>query len=402
MQSRTTWPGRAVDFRAGARDAPAVLIELRRAIHADPELGFHEVRTTRLVRDALSGLGLVELPCPTPTGAIFELDTGRPGRSVVYRADIDALPIEEETGLAFRSATPGVMHACGHDGHAAMLVGAARAQCGRADDLVGRHVFLFQPAEELLGGARAMVEGGVIATLRGDVLVSVHLSATNPSGVVLARHGIAMSAADRIHLELEGAGGHASGSTPGDVIAATIELAAALPTLAAGQAFLGAPCACNPGLLHAGSAVNVAPRRARIEASLRTFLPAQREDALARLDELVRSLAERTGVSIALGRPLFVPAVVNDEDATATVLAAAAELGMATAEPAPFAPSDDVSELLAHVPGCHFFLGAAPPGRGPVRHHAADFDFDEAMLEPGARLLAAAGARLARTPPGPG
>ena len=372
-----------------------MLVELRRAIHAHPELGFREVRTTRLVRGALAGLGLVELPCPTATGAIFELDTGRPGRAVVYRADLDALPLEEETGLGFRSTIPGAMHACGHDGHVAMLVGAARLLCGRADELVGRHVFLFQPAEELLGGARALIDGGVVAILRGDVLLGVHLSADQPGGLVLARPGIAMSAADVIHLDIDGPGGHASGPIVGDVVAAAAALAAALPTIAAGHAFVGVPCACNPGVIQAGSAVNVLPRRARIEASLRTFLPAQRQDALSRLAELVESVAGRTGVSIALRRPLFVPAVVNDASTTAAVLAVAAGLGMATAGSPPLAPSDDVSELLAHIPGCHFFLGAAPRG-GPARHHTADFDFDEAVLDPGARLLAAAGDRLAR------
>jgi amidohydrolase len=375
------------------------VVELRRTLHAEPELGFEEHRTTATLLDDLLAAGLERLPCPTPTGAVLALSGGRPGRTVLLRADIDALPLQEETPVAFRSRIDGRMHACGHDGHAAMLVGVAHALRARQAELPGRYVLLFQPAEEMGGGARRMVEGGVLDGLGAERMLSVHLVSLMPSGFVAARPGMAMAEANLFRLELRGEGGHGAASGPrGNVLLAAAALAGRLAGVVAGMSYEDVPCSCSAGALHAGTAPNVIPNRATIQGTLRTFTEPQRQRALALLFAICREASDEFAVRAECQVLLRVPAVVNDAEVTGQVRTALVrELGGPNVLlPPPVAPSDDVSELLSRIPGCHLFVGAAPKDRyPPPAHHTADFDIDEGALEIGTRALAAAAVDLA-------
>ena len=353
--------------------------------------------TTALIRERMRGLGLEELRCPTPTGAVFRLEGGRPGRTVLLRADIDALPVEEETGLPFRSRVPGVMHACGHDGHTAALLGATAVLAERAAGLPGRVVLLFQPAEETGEGARAMLEGGVLDGLEVERVTGLHLSSNLPTGLVMARPGISMATFQRFTVRLRGTGGHAAlAAGEGNVVLAAAETARRLPALLDGLELAETPCVCGTGVLRAGTVHNVVPRDAELGGSLRTFTDEQHVDALGRLRALCEAIAAEFGVTATVDLPRPVPAVVNDPAATAvTGDALAVVLGSSCVlEAPPMTPSDDVSEFLLRAPGCYFFAGCRPGPRRPPQHHAPDFDIDEEALRVAMLALVAAAEAL--------
>jgi len=377
-------------------------VDVRRDFHAHPELGFEERRTTAVIRDHLAGLGLEELPCPTDTGAVYRLSGGRAGRTVLLRADIDALPVGEEVDVPYRSRIPGVMHACGHDGHAAMLLGVASVLAQRAEDLTGRYVLLFQPAEELTsgGGARRMLEGGVLEGLDVERLLSCHLTSQMPTGMLAARPGVAMSSAQSVGVRVRGSGGHgALAGAGGNAVLAIAALTSRLPAAVEGMEYEDSECAFGTGLLRAGTAANVVPREAVLQASLRTFTAEQRRVALDRVRVVCDEVAAEYGLDVHLDLPDPVPAVTNDAATTGLVHQVAGELlgvDRVFAGP-PMRPSDDIAEFLARVPGCHFHVGAQPGPTLPPMHHAPDFAFDEAAMRIGMALMAGAAVRLAQS-----
>lgn len=379
------------------------MIDTRHTLHAQPELGFAEHRTTALVRDRLTGLGLSEEPAGTTTGAVFSLEGGRPGSTVVLRADIDALPVEEQVDVPYRSQVGGVMHACGHDEHTASLLGVARVLSRRAGDLPGRFVFVFQPGEETCDGARRMLELGALRSLGPARLVGHHVTSQLPVGLVGLRAGVAMSEAHSLRVELHGGGGHGAMPTGrGDVVAAAAQLAVSLPSVVEGLSFEGTDCVCSAGTLHAGTAPNVVPDRAVLEGTLRTFTDRQRAEALARLRDLVGQVADDRGVEAVLTLPSRTPAVVNDPAVTAVVERIAGQAlpdGQVFRMP-PVAPSDDVSELLAVVPGCYFFVGGAPAGSSAGAHHSPTFAVSDGALRVSATVTLRAALALAEPPGG--
>src|SRR3974390_521221 len=222
----------------GASPADAVydeMVDWRRAVHRRPELAFAETATTALIRDTMRGLGIEEALRVTDTGGIFALEGGGPGRSVVLRGDPDALPVHEDEGRPGHSEVDGVMHACGHDVHVAALLGAASALASRRDELPGRYVFVFQPAEEALCGAKPMVENGALALMEGARLIGFHVTSVLPTGFVALREGITMSEAHSLTIGLTGPGGHgAVPSEEGDVLRAAAELVGRLDSVAKG------------------------------------------------------------------------------------------------------------------------------------------------------------------------
>lgn len=385
---------------AGAVDAAFDdMVDVRRDLHTHPELAFAETRTTALVRERLSSLGLTERPLDLPVGAVFELTGGRPGRTVVLRADMDALPVTESADVPFRSAADGRMHACGHDVHTAALLGVARVLGQRAESLPGCYRFLFQPAEEAVCGAKAMVEAGALDGLGDDaVLAGFHVTSLLPVGFIALREGVAMAEAHSLHLTITGSGGHAADPVPGgNVIAAAARLVPALAEVTSGMSYQGSNCICSAGFVHAGTAVNVVPDRAVIGGTLRTFTPQQRSGALDRLEGLCRRVGDAEGVSIDLDIPEHTPAVVNDASVTALVESTAIGLlgpGSALRIP-PVSPSDDVSEFLDRVPGSYFFVGGAIADGVTRPHHSAEFALNEESLRVGAKVLAAAATAMA-------
>ncbi|HVB92508.1 MAG TPA: M20 family metallopeptidase [Acidimicrobiales bacterium] len=374
------------------------MVETRRAVHRRPELAFAEHRTTALIRDHMAALGLPEVRRVTETGGIFALQGGRPGRTVVIRADIDALPIAEDSSREVHSEFDGVMHACGHDVHTASLLGVASVLHSRREDLPGRYIFLFQPGEEALCGAKRMVEAGALEVMSGARLIGFHVTSHLPTGLVALRGGVAMSEAHSLQITLRGPGGH--GATPtgkGDVIRATADLVARLDEVAEGLTYEGASCVCGAGMLSAGTAVNVVPTTSTVAGTLRTFTGAQREEALARLRALCAAVGDSHGVDIDLHLPEQTPAVVNDAHVTDLVEGQAQS--MVGAEHVlripPMAPSDDVSEFLNRLPGCYFFVGGGSPDGSSGMHHSPTFFVEDGSLRVGAGLLVRSAVALA-------
>jgi amidohydrolase len=366
------------------------MVDLRRAVHRQPELAFAEHATTTLIRERMAVWDIGELRRVTETGGIFAFDGAHPGRPVVLRADIDGLPIQEDAATPFHSDVNGTMHACGHDIHVASLLGVAHALSARREELAGRFIFLFQPAEEALCGAKRMVEGGALETMGDARLIGFHVTSQIPTGLVALREGIAMSEAHSLRITLTGPGGHGAIPTAtGDVIKATADLVARLGSVAQGLSYEGASCVCSAGMLSAGTAVNVVPTTARVSGTLRTFTEDQREETLLRLRVLCDAVAGSHGVRVDLELPEHTPPVVNDGTVTDLVEAVSQEQlgGEHVLRMPPAAPSDDVSEFLSHLPGCYFFVGGASHDGSSGMHHSPTFSVEDASLRVGARVL---------------
>ena len=374
------------------------MVDRRRALHRRPELAFDEHGTTAMIRDHMASLGITETLRTTETGGIFTMEGGRPGRSVVLRGDIDGLPVQEDEARPVHSEVEGVMHACGHDVHVASMLGAASLLAARREELPGRYVFLFQPAEEALCGAKAMLEGGALTAMEGSRLVGFHVTSQLPSGFVALRAGIAMSEANSLRITLTGPGGHgAMPSAQGDVIRATAELVSRLGDVASGLRHEETDCVCSAGTIHAGTAINVVPTSARVTGTLRTFTEAQHEEALVRLQDLCDSVGDDQGVHVELELPEHTRAVVNDAEATALVEAeASVVLGPDQVfRMPPVAPSDDVSEFLRHLPGCYFFVGGGAADGSSGMHHSPTFLVEDESLRVGAAVLVRSALALA-------
>jgi amidohydrolase len=376
-----------------------VMIDLRHDLHAHPELSFREFRTTSVITDRLRTLGW-ELPaCPTETGAIGVLRGGRPGRRVMLRADIDALPVREERALPYRSLNDGVMHACGHDVHTAGLLGVADILSMRRDELAGEFTLVFQPGEEGLGGARAMIDGGVLEAHPADVVLGAHVTSLGPVGLVATRAGVLMSQASAFEVRIDGRGGHgAMASTDGNVILALSHLAPRLGEVVAGLSYEGTGCACSAGVIHAGTANNVVPRHAELRGTLRTFSPEHHVEAMDRLHALLDDVDSAFKVSSSIKVIDVAPAVTNDPGVTARVMDVARSwLGADhVVQSPPTTPSDDVSEFLDRVPGCYVFVGGALADGSSGMHHSPDFAVDDRACVTLAGVLAASAVELAQ------
>jgi amidohydrolase len=301
----------------GANDA---MIDLRHNLHQHPELSFLEVRTSEVVTNRLRELDWQIEHCPTPTGVVATLRTGRPGKTVMIRADIDGLPVYEERDLAYKSLTEGVMHACGHDVHTAALLGLADVLGQRRDQLVGNFVALFQPAEEGLGGAKAMIDGGVLDDHHVDFVIGAHVTSLAPVGIVATRPGVMMSEVDSYSVTITGKGGHgAMASIEGSVVLAVATLAQRVGTAVTGLSYEGTNCACSAGVINAGTAHNVVPRVATLRGSLRTFTDEQHTVALGRLNEVLVQVSEEFRVTCVLKLESWAPRVDNNPVVTERV-----------------------------------------------------------------------------------
>jgi amidohydrolase len=386
----------------GASPADGVydeMVDLRRVVHRRPELSMEEHATTALIRDHMHALGMEEALGAPVTGGIFVMEGGRPGRTVALRADIDALPVHEESTRTCHSDVDGVMHACGHDVHVGSLLGTASVLAARREDLPGRYVFVFQPGEESLNGAQAMLDGGALSLLQGSRLVGFHVTSEAPTGIVALRGGIAMSEAHSLQVTLSGPGGHgASPLARGDVIQAAVALVGRLGQVVEGLRHEESDCVCSAGTLHAGTAVNVVPTSARVTGTLRTFTDEQREEALTRLRTLCDSVADERGVEITLELPAHTSAVVNDPAVTDLVEREAREMlggEQFVARIPPTGPSDDVSEFLHHVPGCYFFVGGAARDGSSGSHHSPSFFVEDESLRIGTNVMVRSALALA-------
>lgn len=375
------------------------MVDLRHDLHAYPELSFDEHRTTRVVRERLVELGWELASCPTETGAVAVLRGSAPGKSIMIRADIDGLPVLEESPLPYASRNEGVMHACGHDVHTAALLGVADLLGQRREQLAGEYTLLFQPAEEGLGGARAMIEGGVLEAHPADFVIGAHVTSLAPVGLVATRAGILMSEAKSLSVYIEGKGGHGAMATiDGNVVLAVSHLAPRLHEVVTGLDYEGTNCACSAGVIQAGTANNVVPRHALLRGTLRTFTPDQQREALARLERLLLEVEASFHVTCRLELGEGTPAVNNNPDVARRVLATARNVmgEQNVMELPPASPSDDVAEFLNRLPGCYMFIGGAKADGSSGMHHSPDFSVDDGALRAVASVLAASAVDLAQ------
>src|SRR5215469_6203861 len=386
-----------------SRDVLDEVVDNRRYLHRHPEVSFAEHETSRFIKDRLCSLALSVEPCPTPTGALALLETGRAGRTVMLRADIDALPILEDSGVDFASAVDGRMHGCGHDAHTAILLGAARTLGEHAEELNGRYLFCFQPAEEIVSGAREMIARGLLERYRPDVTVGLHMASWLPSGHVVTRPGLLWAGSDAFDISMRGPGGHGGMmKRAGNVISAQAFLLERLHTVVDGLGYDGTGCHCTVGDVHTDGAWNVVPRTVTIKGSVRTFTPELRQEALVRLQDLLLEADTEFQVNSSLDLVHGTVPLMNDPNVTRTVLAVGVEL---TGERAseignPLTVSDDMAEFLTRIPGCYFMVGARPPDAETApAHHPPSFRIDEACFATGVRMMVGSAATLAAQAP---
>lgn len=381
--------------------SPSVLdevIELRRHFHRHPEVSFDEHATSKRLADRLQELGLELKPCPTETGVVAILDTGRPGKTVMLRADIDALPIHEESGVDFASSTDGRMHACGHDAHMGIMVGVARTLVDRISDVSGRYLFVFQPAEEIVSGAKAMIARGLLDDHHPDSVIGLHITSFTESGTVITRPGLMWAGSDAYQIDFSGPGGHGGMmGRRGNVLSAQAFLIERLHTIVEGLEHDGVQCHTTVGNISSDGAWNIVPRGVAVKGSLRTFTADLREEALGRLSDLLKEVDTEFSVESALKLVHGTVPLMNDPNVTRTVLDVGESLigEKASLLGRPLTVSDDFAEFLTRIPGCYFMLGAMPEGGPPPAHHSPGFKIDEKALGVGVKVLAGVAARLA-------
>ena len=369
------------------------IVAWRRELHRIPELGFEEHETARFVAGRLQALDLPVRTGVAKTGVVAVLKARKASSPpILLRADMDALPIEEAAGRSYGSATPGRMHACGHDGHMAMLLGAAAVLAAERERLPRDVVFCFQPGEEGFGGAEAMIREGVLDEHGVAEAYGLHLWSPFPVGTIQLRPGPTMAAQDEFEATLRGHGGH--GALPHKAIDPIVAAASAilsLQSVVARSVDPVQPAVVTVGALHAGTAANIIPDTATMYGTLRSFDRAVRETLRRRVKEILDGAAHAGGCMLEYTLHEGYPAVVNDPSAVERVRRhAAAVVGeQNVVEPDPTAAAEDFAYFLERVPGAFAFIGAGNVASGiTAAHHSPRFDIDEAALPIGTELLA--------------
>lgn len=380
---------KTIDVPANVRQD---VLDLRRDIHAHPELGFEEVRTSAIVAERLKRLGYDVRTAIAETGVVGILRTGRPGRTVLLRADMDALPINEAKGLPFASTVAGKMHACGHDGHVAILLGAAGMIVERRDALCGTIVLCFQPAEEGKGGAAVMVAQGVLDDPHVDVVYGLHLWSQHAPGVVLTRSGPMMAASDTIEITVRGKGGH--GAQPEhtiDPIVTAAQFVTSVQTVVSRKVDPLEPAVITIGSFFAGTAPNVIPEDVRIQGTVRTFNEELREAMPSKIETVLAGCCASANASYDYTYHRRYPVTSNDHSEAAYLRElAAATLGSGrVAEQPKIMGAEDFSFMLQRRPGCFFFVGARLDPKVDAPHHSPHFVIDESALETGVQMMVA-------------
>jgi len=367
---------------------------MRRDFHQHPELGFQEFRTAGIVARELQELGVEVTTGIGKTGVVAIIEGPEPGPVVLARVDMDALPIEEDTGAKYASQTPGLMHACGHDGHTAIGLTVAKMLQARQDELKGTVKLVFQPAEEGLGGAQLMVKEGVLENPRPDCSLSLHVWNENPVGWIGVTAGPAMAASETFYVTITGKGGH--GAAPHvsiDPILATAQVVTALQGIVARNVPPLDTAVVSVTSIHSGTTFNVIPQTAEISGTIRTFNPKVRGMVLERFVETVEGVVQALSCTAEIELESVTPAVINDADLAAKVQKLASEMypdaTIATNERT--MGSEDMAFMMDDIPGCYIFIGSNNSEKGlDAKHHHPRFDFDETALTSGAALMSAA------------
>ncbi len=370
------------------------LIATRRDLHMHPELGLEEFRTSGIVAERLRALGYEDVRTGIAvTGVKAVLRGGGPGKTLLLRADMDALPIAEENAVEYRSQNAGMMHACGHDAHTAMLLAAARVLMSRREELAGTLVLCFQPAEEGRGGARRMVAEGVLDDPTVDAALGLHVMQELPLGTIVAYPGPAMAAADSFHITIRGKGGHAAmPHTTVDALMVAATIVTNLQTLVSREVDPLAPAVVTTAFLHAGgTARNIIADTASFAGSVRWFDRRTGDFLAERIPAIITGVAGWMRAAAEVEYTRGVPPTVNDAGIAALVREVAAGVeGVTEAIPgSPIMGSEDFSEFGQRVPSAFFFVGTRDEASGKVwGHHHPKFDIDERALALGVEVMA--------------
>ena len=384
-----------LDFRHEASTLYDDMVSVRRDLHRHPELGFQETRTAGIVAETLNGLGLEAQTGVGQTGVVGLLEGTRPGPTVLLRFDMDALPIQEESDHPYVSTNPGVMHACGHDGHVAMGLGLARLFARRQREMAGSLKFLFQPAEEGLGGALAVMADGALVDPRPDVALAMHLWSPVPLGKARVIEGPAMASSSVFTITVEGKGGH--GAAPHlaiDPIVAAAQIVIALQSIVSRNTNPHDSIVVSIGEFSAGTTFNVIPERAVLKGTVRSYDKASHRMAYRRILEMATNMATAFGCRATMETVAIVSAVVNAPGPTSVVRAAAEHIlgGDNILEHRTMA-AEDMGYILEEIPGCYFFVGCSNGNPATqYAHHHPRFDFDERAMIDGVAVMAQAAA----------
>jgi amidohydrolase len=369
------------------------VIALRRDLHRHPELGFEERRTAGIVAERLRALGYDEVHENIAiTGVVGVIRGTKPGKTIMLRADMDALPIQEENAVDYRSSTGQTMHACGHDGHVAILLGAAELIAQNRAELAGTVCLVFQPAEEGQGGGRKMVEEGVLTRFGIERAYGLHLASAHPVGQLGFREGPFYASSDSIEITIEGKGGH--GAAPHlsiDPILVAGEFIVAVQQVVSRQVDPIEPAVVTIGAVHGGTTHNVIPSRVTMLGTVRAFSAEVREKMAERIERVLKGVCDASGASYAFEYLWRYPVTSNDVDQTRYVKALAARVfGDGRAEDVPqIMGAEDFSFFAEKVPACYYTLGANGGDDSSWPHHHARFDIDERALATGVKMMAA-------------
>ncbi|MBI4201238.1 MAG: amidohydrolase [Chloroflexi bacterium] len=383
-----------IQVHADVAELKEELIAIRRDLHRHPELAFAEHRTAGIVAERLRSLGFKVQTGVAQTGVVGIIDFGRPGKTLMLRADMDALPIQEIEGRAYGSTFPGKMHACGHDGHTSVSLVVASILAKNRSQLKGRLKMVFQPAEEIVAGAKAMLDAGVMKDPAPDRILGFHCWPTLEAGKVGVHPGFMWASVDHVRISIKGVGGH--GGTPHltvDPVVAGASLILALENLLAREVSPFASAALSFGIFRAGTMYNVIPAEAELQGSARALDPEVREFLVRRVQEVATGVASGLRCLAEAEVVRGTPAVWNDPTVCDSVREAATAAARAdnVVDPGQATVGDDMAYFLQQAPGCYFLLGVGNPQKGigsPL--HSPEFDIDEVALPIAAETMARA------------
>ena len=370
-----------MDFRTLAHEQKERIIDTRRDLHRIPEVGYLEEKTSQYIAGFLTREGFSVQTAITRTGVMATLETGRPGKTILIRSDIDALPITEATGLPYTSVHEGAMHACGHDAHMAMALGAAEIIGRIRDTLRGTIKFLFQPAEETAGGAKSMIEAGVMENPKVDHCFGCHVWPGIPEGTIGVKAGPLMAAMDQFRIKIIGSGGH--GAMPHlcvDALEVGTQVINAFQRVVSRQMNPLSPTVITIGSFHAGTAFNIIAPEAELSGTTRTFDRNIWQQWPERLEKILRGVCDSMGADYAFDFLQGCPPVINDPEMADLVHRCARQVvGTENiVEPEPTMGGEDMSFFLEAAKGCYYFIGAGREGGAPI--HNPKFNFNEDIL----------------------
>jgi hippurate hydrolase len=387
-------PALAGELPRQARDVMEHAVSVRRRIHAEPEIGLDLPRTQELVAAELGAMGLRTVKGGSCSSVVAVIEGEEEGATTLLRADMDALEMPEDTGLEFASKVRGRMHACGHDAHTAMLLGAARLLMDRRQELSGRVVLMFQPGEEGHDGAKAMIDEGLLTEHHPDRAFALHISSLLPSSWLSTRRGTLMASADEFHITVTGRGGHASmPHDAADPVPVACQIVTSIQSMVTRTVPAFDPAVVTVSTIHGGTATNVIPEDVVLGGTVRAVSDRSRDLVLGALGELCAGIAEAHGIRAELEiMPHSYPVTVNDADfADQTLAVAQALVGeRAIAMPTPVMGAEDWSYVLRQVKGSMAFLGGAPAGmERPAPNHSNHFVIEEDAMATGIAMYAA-------------